>query len=192
MPDRFDLVRLDEFDSRLMFDIRYATADNFLQRVLYPCAIAVARRGTADKLKVAADYVEQFGCRFKIWDAYRPVPVHNLFWAVLPDSDYIANPATGGSKHSRGCAIDLTLVDFAGNELEMPTWFDDTTYRAGREYAETLPLHIRENLALLTRAMELAGFESIDSEWWHYCDTAWRDYPALDVGLDIFGGNNDN
>jgi len=186
MPDKFALVRLDEFDSRLMFDIRYATADNFLQRILYPCAVAVARLGTADKLKVAADYIEQFGLKFKIWDAYRPVPVHNLFWEVLPDSDYIADPATGGSKHSRGCAIDLTLVDNVGNELEMPTYFDDTTYRAGRVHAATLPRHIRENLALLTIAMENAGFESIDSEWWHYCDTEWRDYPALAVELDDF------
>ncbi|MFA6075968.1 MAG: M15 family metallopeptidase [Negativicutes bacterium] len=186
MPDKFDLVRLDEFDNRLTFDIRYATADNFLNKVLYPCAIAVARRGTADKLKIAADYIERLGFRFKIWDAYRPVAVHNLFWEVLPDSDYIANPATGGSKHSRGCAIDLTLIDTDGNELEMPTVFDDVTYNAGRKHAETLPLHIRENLAVLTDAMESAGFESIDSEWWHYCDSEWREYPALDVELDEF------
>lgn len=186
MLDKYALVRLDKFDSRLVFDIRYATPDNFLQRLLYPCEIAVARAGTAIKLRTAADYIQKFDYRFKIWDAYRPVSVHNLFWNVLPDANYIANPATGGSKHSRGCAIDLTLVDACGNELEMPTAFDDVTHRAGRKHALTLPRHIQENLMVLTNAMESAGFESIDSEWWHYCDSEWRNYPTIDVDLKEF------
>ena len=176
--NKHDLIRLDEHDMRFVIDLRYATTDNFIGRVLYNDAAAIARRGTADKLRVAADLVGVHGCRLKIWDAYRPVTVHNVFWQALPDARYVANPATGGSKHSRGCAIDATLVNDNGDELEMPSSFDDTTIRGGRKYAATLPMHIQENLLILTSAMLSAGFDAIDSEWWHYCDRDWQEYTS--------------
>ena len=111
----------------------------------------------------------------KIWDSFRPVSAQWKLWEVCPDPAFVANPETGFSSHSRGSTVDVTLVDDTGNELEMPTGFDNFTARADRDYSdctETAAAHAQ----LLEILMEKHGFKGYSGEWWHYSDT--EDYPV--------------
>lgn len=183
--DAGGFVRLGVGSDGFAVDLRYATADNFTHRQVYPQAVCVLRRGTAEKLRRANAIFRQKGCRLKIWDAYRPLSVQKLFWNILPDNRFVANPATGGSIHNRGCAVDVTLVGADGRELPMPSGFDCFTPAAYRDNPDMSP-RARKNLARLTRVMAACGFETLDTEWWHYVDSERRRYPVADVPLDLF------
>lgn len=179
-------MRVTDLDGSLIVDLRYATADNFTRRRIYPQAVCVLRRGTAEKLCRAGAALRREGCRLKIWDAYRPLAVQKLFWDILPDNRFVANPAHG-SIHNRGCAVDVTLTDMAGRELPMPSAFDSFDRSAYRDNPDMPPL-ARENLARLTRAMVASGFETLSTEWWHYVDSDRKLYPVADVPLELFAG----
>lgn len=179
-------VRVADLDGSLIVDLRYATADNFTHRRIYPQAVCLLRRGTAEKLCRASAALRRDGCRLKIWDAYRPLAVQKLFWDILPDNRFVANPANG-SIHNRGCAVDVTLTDMAGRELPMPSAFDAFDRSAYRDNPDMPPL-ARENLGRLTRAMVAGGFETLSTEWWHYVDSDRQLYPVADVPLELFAG----
>ena len=179
------LVRVTDLDGSLIAELRYATADNFTHRRIYPQPVCVLRRGTAEKLCRASSLLRRAGCRLKIWDAYRPLSVQRLFWNILPDNRFVANPATGGSLHNRGCAVDVTLTDMAGWELPMPSEFDCFTRAAYRDNPD-MPPAARANLRRLTRAMVASGFETLSTEWWHFVDRDRRCYPVADVPLGRF------
>jgi len=100
-------------------------------------------------------------------------------WELVPDSRYVADPRKG-SRHNRGAAVDVTLVDSSGNELLMPTAFDDFTERASRSSPDAPPEALRHR-ALLEQAMSSEGFLPLPSEWWHFDDPEWQKYPLLDV-----------
>lgn len=122
------------------------------------------------------------GIGIKIWDGYRPRSVQYLFWEIYPNSTYIANPENG-SKHNRGGAIDLILVDLStGEELRMPTAFDDFSERASHNY-NSLPQNILNNRALLKSVMTYAGMNSYNAEWWHYEIPNADNYPLLDFQM---------
>ena len=116
--------------------------------------------------------------RLKIFDGYRPFHVTKLMWEILPDERYVANPKDG-SRHNRGAAVDLTLVDLTGAELKMPTGFDDFTEKAAHSYMN-LPSEVIENRKKLRSIMEKYGFFAIESEWWHYDLKDYANYPILD------------
>lgn len=177
-----DLVRVRDVDPRIVIDVRYATASNFVGRAIYSGADAWLRRGTAERLRRAQDGLVSAGLRLKVLDAYRPPAAQALLWAALPDERFVAPPSRG-SRHTRGMAVDVTLVDALGAELQMPSAFDAFNERAHRDWkgegdADAVVVKNRE---LLTAAMIGAGFETIRNEWWHYDDPEWRNGPLLEV-----------
>lgn len=174
-----ELVDLAACDARLVIGLRYATAENFTGRVIYPAdAPALLRPATAAKLRAAQDNLAPRGLRLKILDAYRPPSAQRALWAARPDERFVAPPARG-SRHTRGTAVDATLADAAGCELAMPSAFDEFSERAARDFPGG-PAGARLNRDLLRAAMEDAGFTTIASEWWHFDDADGRAFPLLE------------
>jgi len=163
VKNKADFVDIQQIIPSVELDIKYATTDNFTHTKLYDRPQALLRQGTADKLKKVADEVEKKGYRLKIWDAYRSPDVQFEMWNHVPDARYVANPYKGYSNHSRGSAIDLTLVDMQGNELAMPTGFDSFTSEAARA-------NQNENAKYLKNVMVKHGFKPLATEWWHFDD----------------------
>jgi poly-gamma-glutamate synthesis protein (capsule biosynthesis protein) len=171
---KMDYVNLREYIPSLEIDLVYYTENNFTGQKLYDSPEAYLRKGTADKLKSVAEEVGQKGYRLKIWDAYRPPQVQLKMWDFYPNPRFIANPYHG-SDHSRGCAVDLTLTDDNGNELEMPSAFDDFSARADRDYSDVSAAK-KTNAVYLENVMVRHGFLSIRTEWWHFADTDRKSY----------------
>jgi D-alanyl-D-alanine dipeptidase len=148
-------------------DLRYAGADNFLHERLYTDARCWLRESVARKLATAAAILEgkMPGYRLKVWDCSRPLSVQTRMWAILPDARYVANPAKG-SRHNSGAAVDLTIVDASGHEVEMPTAFDDFSEKAWAGAAASP--EAAANRALLREVMIQAGFTPLRTEWWHF------------------------
>jgi zinc D-Ala-D-Ala dipeptidase len=162
------LVNLQTIVPDVVVDMRYAGSDNFTGKKIYDCGRCFLKAETAAKVAIAQDELKKRGLSLKMWDCYRPPAAQRLFWSLVPDPRYVADPKTG-SRHNRGNAVDVTLVDFSGRELEMPTGFDDFSPRAG--YGEKkLPGQVIENRRILSETMEKAGFKRFESEWWHYDD----------------------
>ena len=174
-----DLVNIKEINPRIMVDMRYATEDNFTGKKLYHLNACFLRRSTALKLNTVQSELERMGLGLKVWDCYRPVAVQKRLWAVLPDERYVANPKTG-SRHNRGSAVDVTLVDRQGSELLMPTGFDDFTSKANRRYRD-LQKEVILNRALLEGLMKKEGFIPLGEEWWHFDDEKWMEFDMIDL-----------
>ncbi len=160
------LQDMSKVNPRIMLDIKYAKADNFVGTALYTIPKAYLRTSVALKLDRVQQALEKTGLGLKIWDAYRPLPVQQLMWNSIPDERYVAEPKKG-SAHNRGAAVDLTLVDLHGNELAMPTAFDDFTEKAHIAY-EDLQQEILTNRELLIAHMVREGFVPLATEWWHF------------------------
>lgn len=178
-PNPSALVDLEAVDSRILLDIRYATTNNFVKQKLYPQARCILRAAVAQQLSQVQTDLEKQGLGLKVYDCYRPLAIQRVFWQFKPDSRYVANPAIG-SRHNRGAAVDITLVDRTGKEQPMPTDFDDFTERATRTY-NNLPENVRHNRQLLEDAMVKAGFTPLATEWWHFDGKGWRDYAIRDI-----------
>lgn len=159
--------------------MQYATGANFTGKVLYDCNRCFLAETTARKLAKAQTELKKQKLGLKVWDCYRPLSVQKLFWSLVPDSRFVADPAKG-SRHNRGSAVDVTLVDSKGNELPMPTHFDDFTPRAFRDNKE-MPKDILKNRETLEKAMVKAGFMPLPTEWWHYDDNEWQSFELLDI-----------
>ena len=154
----------------VVIDLRYATRDNVASKRLYPDDMpCLLHRDTAEKLLIAQRVVATQGFRLKIWDAWRPPSSHMALWYSNPNPDYVAPPETGLSFHTYGVAVDVTLTDVYGNEVPMPSTFDEFSPRAWSSYTGNDAV-IRQNVALLQSAMTTAGFNKIESEWWHFLD----------------------
>ena len=161
------LVDLQTYLTPFYSDFKYATTTNFTGKVLYKDPKAYLRLPAARALQCALDQLFKKGLSLKIYDAYRPYTVTKKMWNYVPDPRYTANPAKG-SGHNRGAAVDLTLVWLkTGEELEMPTAFDNFSERAHHNYMN-LPKQAIANRALLRTVMEKAGFVALETEWWHY------------------------
>ena len=181
LPNWARLVDIRTVNRNIRLDIRYATANNFLKRKLYTVAKCALRSSVAQKLALVQTDLEKIGLGLKVYDCYRPLSVTKQMWEFLPDPNYVANPARG-SRHNRGAAVDLTLVDRTGKELEMPTPFDDFTTKAHRDYAGG-SAESRKNRQLLEDAMKKQGFIGITTEWWHFDSEDWQKFAILDVSL---------
>lgn len=177
-----DLINIKKLSTTILLDIRYATSDNFLKEVLYSSKECYLRKEVAQSLINAENILNKQKLSVKIWDCYRPLSVQKKMWAIKPDSLYVANPYKGGSKHNRGTAVDLTLVSQKG-ELSMPTGFDDFSEKASHSYKKLSTEQIK-NRSILRKAMELAGFKSLDSEWWHYDHINYKRYHIIDENFD--------
>jgi len=171
------LIDLSLVNPRIILDIKYATSDNFVGKPVYTLAKAYLRESVAEKLNRVQEGLERNGLGLKVWDAYRPLPVQQTFWDMVPDERYVADPQKG-SVHNRGAAVDLTLIDADGNELAMPTGFDDFTQKAHHGYKELSDEVIFHRDLLLT-AMVAQGFTPFATEWWHYNDANVDSYSLL-------------
>ncbi len=178
---RNSIVDVLSVDSTIVLDIRYATENNFTKTKLYPAAKAKLRREAAESLAAVNRELRSLGFRLKVYDAYRPLAIQWKLWDVVPNEDYVADPRKG-SRHNRGAAVDLTIIDSYGNELEMPTPYDDFTEKAWHSN-DALPEAVKKNRALLKDVMERHGFNPIKSEWWHYDFHGWEQFEILDEPL---------
>lgn len=163
-------VRAADYIPGLVVDLRYAAEDNFTGQRIYDFSDAYLRYGTVQKLAAVQAALAQEDLGLKIWDAYRPPAAQFRLWEICPDRRYVADPNRGFSSHSRGNTLDLTLVDKAGNELEMPSGFDDFSAKADRDYRDASP-QAAENAQKLEDAMTAGGFAPYSQEWWHFSDT---------------------
>ena len=161
-----DFVQLKDLSPDFVYELKYATPDNFLKQAVYDCGECYLRKSTAEALVKANEAFKQLGYRIKLFDCYRPLSVQKKMWKILPGTHYVANPAKG-SKHNRGAAVDLTLVDAQGKELNMGTPFDFFGKEAHHTYTEHTK-EVLENRKLLKETLNKYNFKSIYSEWWHY------------------------
>jgi D-alanyl-D-alanine dipeptidase len=193
VPDRATYERLARADPDkrlvdvaslgILLDIRYAAANNFMKTPLYPVARAYLRAPAARALADVQRELATRGLGLKVFDAYRPYRVTEAMWEPIKNPDYVADPAKG-SRHNRGAAVDLTLIDLrTGAELPMPTPYDDFTSRASHGFTD-LPADALANRALLRDVMTRHGFDLLPSEWWHYDFAGWERFELMDVGLE--------
>ncbi|MEM9000716.1 MAG: M15 family metallopeptidase [Bacteroidota bacterium] len=159
-------VRLANFSDDFAYDMRYATENNFLKAKVYDCPECYVRAKTAKALIKSNTAFLEKGYRIKFYDCYRPNSVQYKMWKLFPNPQYVANPVKG-SIHNKGGAVDITLVDMDGNELDMGTDFDFFGEKAHHDFVD-LSQKVLNNRKLLKNTMEAHGFWSIRTEWWHY------------------------
>lgn len=177
-----DLVDVQKIVPGVVLDIRYATTNNFTGQRLYPFAQCYLRRATAEKLAAAQAELKSLGYGLKIYDGYRPLSVQRKMWEVFPQPGYVADPKKG-SRHNRGAAVDVTLIRLTDKaELPMPTPYDDFTERAHRKFTD-LPEAVIANRELLEKVLIKHGFVGLPTEWWHFDDKDWQNYPLLDIAV---------
>ncbi len=179
-----DLVELIKLDKTIKLDIRYARSDNFVGRPVYSEARAFLQRPAADALLRVHKLLKKQGLGLAIFDGYRPWTVTKLFWEVTPEDKrkFVANPVKG-SRHNRGCAVDLSIYDLkTGKLLPMPSDFDDFSDKAHPEYAGGTAEETK-NRNMLRQMMEAAGFTVNDNEWWHYDYKDWQSYGLYDIAF---------
>lgn len=171
------LEKIKKIIPDIIIDLKYATNDNFIGETLYDKQYDTLRLLTIQKLARAADILRDNNYRLIVWDAYRPLKVQKIFWDKIRDEKFVAHPSVG-SKHNRGCAIDLTLADLNGNELEMPSKFDEFSDLAKADRDDLSPA-VKKRLKCLQSAMLECGFLIVNDEWWHFNDNAWELYDIL-------------
>jgi D-alanyl-D-alanine dipeptidase len=177
-----DLVEVAALEPSVHVEVRYATGNNFVGRPVYNVARVFLQRPAAEAALRAHRKLGAHGYGLLLFDGYRPWSVTKLFWEVTPPEKhtFVADPKVG-SRHNRGCAVDLSLYDLAtGHEVEMPSGYDEMTERAYPDYAGG-PAEARARRGILRAAMEAQGFTVYSSEWWHYDYKDWAQYPILDV-----------
>jgi D-alanyl-D-alanine dipeptidase len=175
-----ELVDLEKFIPNIILDVRYATTNNFTKEKIYNLAKTYARKPVADALKKAQTEFNTFGYGIKIFDAYRPYSATVKFYEVYRDTTYVASPYKG-SRHNRGCAIDMTLVDLkTGKDLPMPTEYDSFKKEAWPSTPVKDPI-IKKNRDLIISVMQKHGFKVNSSEWWHFDFIGWQKFEVMDI-----------
>jgi D-alanyl-D-alanine dipeptidase len=178
------LVELITLDSTIKLDIRYATANNFVGRPVYPQARAFLQKPAAKAVASVHKKLRKQGLGLVIFDGYRPWAITKLFWEVVPEDKrkFVADPAKG-SKHNRGCAVDLSIFDLKTGELiDMPSGYDEFTERASPNYTGGTPQQTA-NREMLRKLMEDEGFTVNPNEWWHFDYKNWQDYAIYDISF---------
>jgi D-alanyl-D-alanine dipeptidase len=177
------LVNLEDAIPGILLDIRYATDNNFTKRKVYTSAHAFLRKPAAEALALVQQDLAGQGLVLKVFDAYRPYAATLVFWDLIKDTLYVASPRQG-SRHNRGCAVDVTLVDLkTGMEVEMPTAFDEFSINASAAYPDVTE-KAKANRAVLINAMQNRGFRVIDSEWWHFDYEGWSRFDLMDISFE--------
>lgn len=183
-----ELVEITKLDKTIKLDIRYATTNNFVGRAVYPEARAFLQKPAAEALVRVHRKLKRLGLGLVIFDAYRPWSITKLFWEVTPPEKrrFVADPAVG-SKHNRGCAVDLSLYDLkTGKLLPMPSEYDEFTERASPNYMGGTEQE-RRNRDLLIKAMQEEGFIVNPYEWWHFDYKDWQEYAIYDIPFSEIG-----
>jgi zinc D-Ala-D-Ala dipeptidase len=184
-PELVEVVRLDP---TIRLDIRYATKNNFLGRRVYKEARAFLQRPAAEALVRVNRALHEQGYGLMIFDGYRPWQVTKTFWDATPadKKEFVADPQKG-SRHNRGCAVDLTLYDLkTGAQVRMPSEYDEMTERSHINY-QCASAEARRLRDLLRAAMEAEGFAVYEPEWWHYDYKDWKEYPIINVSFGKIG-----
>ena len=179
-----DLVELVKLDPTIKLDIRYAGTNNFLGKPVYKEARAFLQRPAAESLLKAHRELKEHGYGLLIHDGYRPWTITKLFWDMTSgvQREFVADPKSG-SKHNRGCAVDLTMYDLkTGRAVEMPSGYDEMTPRAYPDYTGGTPGQTQRR-DLLRKAMESHDFTVEPNEWWHFNYRDWKEYPLLDIAF---------
>ncbi len=172
------LVSIQSISPNIVIDLRYATRNNFLGEAIYSFTTCSLHEDAAHALHQAQLTFEAVGLGLKVWDGFRPLSAQWKLWEKLPDERYVADPRKGG-RHTRGTAVDLTLIDLtSGKELPMPTLFDDFSEKAHRDHTSSSQ-EARKNHLLLEKIMVASGFAPYPTEWWHYDLAAWESYPVI-------------
>ena len=182
---QLDLIELEKAVPDLIIELKYASEDNFMGEAIYPTeSVALLRTSTAEKLRKAQEMFVKQGFRIKVYDAFRPLRSQQVLYNAAPDKSFVANPnGSKGSNHSRGCAVDMTLVDSRGKEVVMPSAFDDFTGKGSRE--QKMSEEAQRNLRMTESIMSQCGFRGIAHEWWHYEDVDSEQYDVLDLDFTL-------
>jgi len=159
-------VNLKDYSKDFVYDMKYATDDNFLKAKVYDCAECFLRLKTVEALIAANKDFMKKGYKIKLFDCYRPLSIQKKMWEIVSNPEYVADPKKG-SIHNRGGAVDISIVDTAGKEVDMGTPFDFFGIQAGHNYTK-LSKKVLSNRKYLKKVMVKNGFNSFDSEWWHY------------------------
>ena len=173
-----DLVEVKESKLNVLIDLKYSSSDNFTKKKILSNQICLIHKIAYEHLELAANIAEKLSFTLKIFDAYRPVFVQNKLWEYYPDPNFIVPPSKG-SPHSRGIAIDLTLTNFNGEQLDMGTDFDEfskLSYHGNLDISEKA----YKNRMILLGIMTDAGWDFFRNEWWHYQLFNSKKYPIID------------
>jgi len=176
--EKSDMVRLDALVKNIEIQLRYAGSNNVIGKPVYASNTAYLRKGTADKLDKANKLLMKQGFMIKVWDAYRSQKNHQLLYDNAPNKSIFMDPKKAPSNHTRGAAVDCTLVTLDGKKVDMPSDFDDGTALAYRTYEKCTEAQ-RKNALILEKAMKSSGFIPYSNEWWHFDDTEYKSYPVL-------------
>lgn len=188
MNEQGDLVRLLDFDSDFVVELKYSTPHNFTGQKIYDSNECYINKNTASLLIAAKNIFKSAGYSVKVWDAYRPISAQEKFYEILPDPNFVAIPPRLNqnkslrANHLNGLCVDITLIDAQGEELEMPSMFDDFSERASLSCAD-ISDSARKNASYMKSVMESVGFEAYDSEWWHFYDRQTPPTPFLDFPI---------
>jgi zinc D-Ala-D-Ala dipeptidase len=178
-PDK-ELIDLEKFIPGLVLDIRYATKNNFTSEQIYNLPKAYARKPVAEALRKAQAEFNKLGYGIKVFDAYRPYAATVKFYEIYKDTTYVASPYRG-SRHNRGCAIDMTMVDLkTGKDVPMPTEYDSFKKEAWPSTPVKDPV-IKKNRDLIIAVMHKHGFKVNSSEWWHFDFIGWQKFEVMDI-----------
>lgn len=177
---RNKLIELNKEIPDLILDIRYATTNNFMKLAVYKQARAFARKPVAEQLQHIQKELRKKGYGLKIYDSYRPYAATKTLYIKASDKNFVANPREG-SRHNRGCAVDLSLIYLkTGKDVPMPTPYDSFSPKASATYPD-LPASIKKNRDLLISVMESHGFKVLHNEWWHFDFKGWKNYALMDI-----------
>ncbi|KZS42962.1 peptidase M15 [Aquimarina aggregata] len=182
VQERSNFVNIAKISDDFVFDMKYATKDNFLKKQVYDCAKCLVRDEVAKALIAANNDLQKQGYRIKFFDCYRPHSVQKKMWKIFPNPGYVANPK-GGSIHNKGAAVDITLVRSGGGAIDMGTKFDHFGKKAHHAYTK-LSKEVLANRKLLRTTMEKHGFKTIKTEWWHYNFKSNQGYKISDFRWD--------
>ena len=178
-----DLVEITEKEFDVILDIRYASKNNVCSHELYSRPFCYLHKDLIDPFKKAITHAKLLNLRFKIWDAYRPFEVQQYMYDKFP-GDFVSNPKTGSVPHCRGLALDLTLIDQEGSELEMGSDFDEFSNLAHHNCNSISKTAIQNRLTLIG-IMTIAGFDFYSKEWWHYQSFNPRKYPVIEASKNM-------
>jgi zinc D-Ala-D-Ala dipeptidase len=177
------LMDIEQLIPDIALDIKYATDENFTGKKVYESPKAFLRKPVAEALQKVQHDLSETGLGLKVFDAYRPYSATVKFYEIIGDTNFVAAP-WHGSRHNRGCAVDVTLIDLAtGMELEMPTPFDDFTEKAAPDYSD-LPPDVIKNRTILINAMKKRGFSVYPHEWWHFDYQGWEKFALMNISFE--------
>lgn len=178
-----ELVDLEKIIPDMVMDIRYATTNNFMKEKIYTLSKAYARKPVAEALKKAQKEFKNMGLGIIMYDAYRPYKATVKFYELYHDTTYVASPYRG-SRHNRGCALDMSIVDLnTKKEVKMPTEFDSFKKEAWPSTPIADP-EARKNRELIIKVMKNNGFKVNSSEWWHFDFIGWQKYEVMDIDFE--------